>query len=107
MFFEKYRNHQDAKIWELLLCKYETDKINWQQMRNNIFSAVLKGAESMAFICHPELILIRWSSRLLQTDSCFKQNRLGFCLIVCVVLKIKKYELKCTKKQATNQHWNC
>jgi hypothetical protein len=104
MFFDKYELNKDAKIRNSLLWEYETEKINWQQMRNVIVQRVIERGRMDDFYAILNLYGLKGVKEAIKQIPYFNQKDLVF---VCSVFDIKKEELKCyTKKQLKDLHWN-
>ena len=104
MFFEKYHIHKDAKIRKSLFCEYETEKIDWQQMRNVVVQRVIERGRMNDFYAVLNLYGIEGVKDAIKQISYLNIKDLAF---VCSVFEIKREELICcTEKQLKNQHWN-
>jgi len=103
MFFEKYHLHRDAKLRKSLLWEYETEKINWQQMRNIVVQRVIERGRMNDFYAILNRYGIKGVKEAIKQIPYLNNKDLAF---VCSVFELNKEELKCyTKKQLKNQHW--
>jgi hypothetical protein len=104
MFFEKYKLYPDAKIRKSLLWEYETDKIDWHQMRNVIVQRVIERGRMNDFYAILNIYELEGVIETIKEIPFLNKKDLVF---VCTVFEIKKEELKCyTRKQLKDQHWN-
>lgn len=104
MFFEKYKLHPNAKIRKSLLWEYETDKIDWHQMRNIIVQRVIERGRMNDFYAILNMYGLQGVTEAIKQIHFLNSKDLAF---VCSVFDIKKEGLKCyTKKQLKNQLWS-
>lgn len=103
MFFDDYHNHKDAEIRKSLFWEYETERIDWQQMRNIVVQRVVERGRMNDFYAILNLYGLEGVKAAIKQIPFLNNKDLKF---VCTVFDIKKEELKCyTKKQLENQHW--
>lgn len=104
MFFEKYHLHKDAKIRNSLLWEFETDKIDWHQMRNVIVQRVIERGRMNDFYAILNIYGLHGVTDAIKQIHYLNNKDMAF---VCSVFEIKKNELTCCNmKQLKNQHWN-
>lgn len=104
MFFKDYRLYKHAKIRESLLWEYQTDHINWQQMRNVVVQRVIERGRIDDFYAILNLYQLKGVKDAIRQIPSMNNKDIAF---VCSVFNLKKEDLKCyIKKQLTPQHWN-
>lgn len=103
MFFDNYHIHKNAEIRKSLFWEYETEKINWQQMRNIVVQRVIERGRMNDFYAILNLYGLEGVKAAIKQIPFLNNKDLAF---VCTVFDIKKEELKCyAKRQLKNPHW--
>ncbi len=104
MFFDNYNLHQKAKIRRTLLWDYNTDKVNWQDIRIVVVQRVIERGRPDDFYALLNLYGPEGVKEAIKKIAYLNAKDLSF---VCSVFNLKKEDLKCyTKQQSTIQHWN-
>jgi hypothetical protein len=104
MFFEDYKLHKNAKIRNTLFWEYDTDKIDWQQMKSLVIQRVIERGRMDDFYAILNLYGIDGVKETIKQIPYLNDKDLSF---VCSVFEIEKEDLKCyTNKQSKNQRWN-
>ena len=104
MFFDDYNLHKDAKIRDSLFWEYESDKLNWQEMKVVIVQRVIERGRMEDFYAIINLYGIEGVKETIKKIPYLNPKDMTF---VSSVFEIKKEDLKCySKKPLKNQHWN-
>ena len=104
MFFSNYRAHRKARIRPELFWEYDMNHFNWQQMRQVVVQRVIERGRMDDYWHMFNLYGVRGVKEAIRQLPYLNAKDMNF---VCVILGMKKEELKCyTQKQLRPQHWN-
>lgn len=105
MFFDKYKQHREAKIRESLLWEYDLSRFDWQAMRDIVVQRVVERGRVDDFYAMLNMYGVEGVRESIKEISVMNAKDMSF---VCSVFDIEKKELKCySRKQSRPQHWNC
>jgi hypothetical protein len=104
MFFDKYKEHQEAQIRSSLLWEYDLTRFDWQGMQNIVLQRVIERGRITDFYAALNLYGLKAFKEGVKNIPYLNKKDIAF---VCTVFGIKKQELKCyTPKQLRQKHWN-
>lgn len=105
MFFDKYKQHGEAKIRESLLWEYDLSRFDWQAMRDVVVQRVVERGRVDDFYAMLNMYGVEGVRESIKEIPVMNAKDMSF---VCSVFDIEKKELKCySRKQSRPQHWNC
>lgn len=105
MFFDKYKQHREAKIRESLLWKYDLSRFDWQTMKNIVVQRVVERGRVDDFYAMLNMYGEEGVRESIKEIPVMNAKDMSF---VCAVFDIKKEELKCySRKRLRPQHLSC
>ena len=103
MFFSDYYLHKDARLRKSLLWEYNTEKIDWQKMRNIIVQRVIERGNTDDFHAILNQYSLEGVKQAIKQIPFLNKKDMTF---VCTIFDLNKTELRCyTSKRLKNQHW--
>jgi len=104
MFFDNYKQHQDAQLRSSLLWEYDLARFDWIAMQNIVIQRVIERGRITDFYAVLNLYGLKEFKEGVKNIPSLNKKDIAF---VCTVFEIKKQELKCyTHKQLRQKHWN-
>ncbi|WP_080903877.1 hypothetical protein [Parabacteroides sp. Marseille-P3160] len=104
MFFDDYPSHSEAQIRPSLLWEYNTEEIDWNEMRNVVVQRIIERGRPDDYYAALNLYGLQGFIEAIKTIPYMNVKDMAF---VCHVFGLKKEELKCyTRQQLHRQHWN-
>ena len=104
MFFDNYKEHQEAQIRSSLLWEYDLTRFDWNAMQKIVLQRVIERGRITDFYAVLNLYGLKAFIEGVKNIPTLNEKDIAF---VCTVFGIKKQELKCyTHKQLRQKHWN-
>jgi hypothetical protein len=104
MFFDNYKNFPDAKINPSLLWEYDTEKVNYSNMRNIVVQRVVERGWPEDWYAMFNLFGIDGVKGAIKNLAYLNDKDMNF---VSHLFNIPLTTMKCyKKKQSVNLHWN-
>ena len=104
MFFDNYKEHQEARIRSSLLWEFDLTRFDWNTMQSIVIQRVIERGRISDFYAVLNIYGLEGFKEGVRNISYLNQKDIAF---VHTVLGIKKHELKCyTQKQLRQKHWS-
>lgn len=104
VYFDKYKEHPEAKINPSLLWEYDLAKFDYQQMRNVVVQRVVEQGWPEDWYAALNMYGEEGMKKIIKDLPYLNDKDMHF---VSVLFEIPLSELKCnTRKQSRQSHWN-
>ena len=104
MFFDNYKQHQDAQLRPSLLWEYDLARFDWNAMQNIVIERVIERGRISDFYAVLNLYGLEAFKEGVKNIPNLNNKDIVF---VCKIFGLKKHELKCyTTRQLSQKHWN-
>ncbi len=103
MYFDNYREHQEAQIRSSLLWEYDLSRFDWNDMRMIVIQRIIERGRITDFYAALNLYGIAGFKETIKKIPYLNAKDIAF---VCEVFGLKKGELKCyTQKPLRPERW--